>query len=322
MALVNAEITVQFTAQWTGTHRVCYREVGAPTYICTVPGSPSGDPGIDTYCAAGNTCQYNIPIQVDNETCDQVDYEGYVQPTCEDEASEAGRIPFTISFIPNPTCKRYEITCDNVPVLDATINDGGTGYSDGVYPALPVTGGAGAGATFDVIVAGGVITIVALNAAGGGYTSAPTLDISSIPHTPGTVADITVNLDACTAAVKVYDCSNDFTSLPGGSLALGESIFECYGAGTPPEVPTGYLLSEQNGNCLCNCIEATFEVPLADQYDYYYIDCDGIVQTGTVTAGGGAVGPVCVVDGSYITFPTGAAVPVVTEGAACDAVAP
>jgi hypothetical protein len=111
MALQNAEITVQFTAQWTGDHRVCYRVVGDPTYICTIPGSPSGDPGIHTYCAAGNTCQYDIPIQVDNETCEQVDYEGYVQAVCEDEASEIGRIPFVISFIPDPACKRYTYTC-------------------------------------------------------------------------------------------------------------------------------------------------------------------------------------------------------------------
>lgn len=321
MALENAEITIQFTAQWTGDHRVCYREVGAPTYICTIPGSPSGDPGIHTYCAAGNTCQYNIPIQVDNETCDQVDYEGYVQAVCEDESSLTGRIPFTISFIPSPDCRRFEITCDNVPVLDVTGFPTGTGYADGVYPGLPAIGGGGSNATFTVTVAGGIITNVTVDTPGSGYTSAPTVDLSSISFTPGTVAVLVVNLDNCTSSVRVYDCSNDFVSVPTGTIALGENVFGCYNNGTHPEVPSDFTISE-NGNCLCNCIEVTFEPPLADSYDYSYIDCNGVTVNGNITADLSAVGPICVVDGSYLTIPTGAAVPVVTVGAACNAVAP
>jgi hypothetical protein len=324
MALENAEITVQFTAQWTGDHRVCYRVVGDPTYICTIPGSPSGNPGINTDCAAGNTCQYNIPIQVDNETCDQVNYEGYVQAFCEDVESLAGRIPFVISFIPDPTCKRYEVTCDNVPVAGATVNDGGTGYVDGSYTNVGVVGGGGTNAEFTVNIAGGIIqSPLILTTPGSGYTSVPTLDLVGAGIvTAGTVAIITVNLDNCANDLRVYDCSNNFTTVPGGTIALGESIFECYGVGTPPEVVTGFIRSEQDGNCLCNCVEITFETPLNDSYNYSYIDCNGITITSVapVTAGGSAAGPFCAVSGSYLTFPTGLAVPVVTEGADCDAV--
>jgi hypothetical protein len=323
MALENAEITVQFTAQWTGDHRVCYRVVGDPTYICTIPGSLSGDPGIHTYCAAGNTCQYNIPIQVDNETCDQVNYEGYVQAFCEDVESPAGRIPFVISFIPDPTCKRYEVTCDNVPVLDATINNGGTGYINGSYTNVPVVGGGGSNAEFTVDISGGVITTLTLTNPGSGYISVPTLDLVGAGiNTGGTVAIITVNLDNCANDLRVYDCSNNFTTVPGGTIALGESIFECYGVGTPPEVATGFVRSEQDGNCLCNCIEQDIQNTFdGGSIDYNYIDCNGEAQSGTLAALG-TTGNICMVDGSLITVVNSPAVLNVSVVGPCDAVAP
>jgi len=314
MSLVAAQIPVSWISNYPGPHRVCYRVVGAPSYICTVPGTPG--PGYHPNCAGGGApCSYNIEIMVDNETCDQVDYEGYVQAACEDEASLIGRIPFAVSFIPAPACKRFEVTCDNSPVEDVTINDGGTGYSDGVYNGLPATGGGGAGATFDVTVAGGVITVVAVATPGSGYTSAPTVDISTIPYAPGTPADLVVNLTGC-PDIAVYGCTGlTGVIIPASTFQPGESTFMC----NVNAVPTEFSFAEV-GNCLCNCIEQdvqnTFD---GGSIDYSYIDCNGTVQSGTLIDIQ-TTGPVCMVDGSLETVVNAPAVLNIDVVGACNAV--
>lgn len=316
MALVPATITVNFTSNYNGPHRVCYRVVGAPSYICTVPGSPPGAPGINPNCGIG-PCSYDIDIMVDNETCDQVDYEGYVQPTCEDEVSVDARDPFVMSFIPDPACDRYEVTCDNSPVASTTINDGGTGYTNGVYPGLASVGGGGVGATFDVTVAGGIITIAAVATPGSGYTTNPTIDLTTIPYTPGTLADISVNLLGC-SALTVYDCSGaSVVTYPLGTFQPGESTFMC-DQGDGPSVNSDWT-SAEDGNCLCNCTEVNVQNTASDTIDYTYIDCNGNVVTGTIV-GTNETGAICIVEGSLSTVVNGAAVLNIITIGACDAV--
>jgi len=152
MALVPAVLSLNWISNYGGPHRVCYRIVGAPTYICTVPGTPG--PGFHPVCAgAGAPCSYDIDIMVDNETCDQVDYEIYVQPACEDEVSVVGRIPLALSFIPDPACNRYNVLCGAVAIDSIGVTAPGAGYTIGVYPA-PIVGGGGAGATAEAVVTG------------------------------------------------------------------------------------------------------------------------------------------------------------------------
>jgi len=320
MALVPAQIPVSWLSNYAGPHRVCYRIVGAPSYICTVPGTPG--PGFHPVCAGGGTpCNYNIDILVDNETCDTINYEGYIQAACETDVSLNGRIPFNISFVPSPACVRYSATCIDSGVLDATINSGGSGYSDGFYPALPTIGGGGVGATFDVTVVGTVITIVALAAAGSGYTSAPIVDISSIVFAPGDVADISVNLVGC-GDLSVFDCISGLTGevLPTGTFQPGEAYEMCK-TGDAPSLPVDFTLAI-DGNCLCNCTQLSLtedEPGGTGSLDYTYIDCNGAVQTGTV-ATGATFGPICMVTGSLTWIVVGNANGTVTVGAACDAV--
>ena len=317
MALVPAQIPVSWLSNYAGPHRVCYRIVGAPSYTCTIPGTPG--PGFHPVCAGGGSpCNYNIDIMVDNETCDVVNYEGYVQAACEEEISLNGRIPFNVSFTPMPSCKRYEVTCLNSPVLDTTINDGGTGYTNGNYNGLPSIGGGGVGATFDVTVAGGVITVVAVATPGSGYTSAPVVDISTIPHTPGTFADISVNLVGCTA-LTIYDCNGATAEiLPLGTFQPGETYDMC-NDGDAPTVPADYSAVE-DGNCLCNCIEQDIqETGDAGSIDYTYIACDGAVVTGSLGPLG-TTGNVCMVDGSLNTVVNPGATLNIAVVGACNAV--
>ena len=129
MAPVPATITVNFIANYAGTHRIAYRSGGAGPYSF-----------VTTPCVGGGTpCSGTIAITVDNETCDNVVYDGYVQATCEDEESVNGRIPFTVTFTPNPVCDAYSITC-NTPGGCATIPELGTDCDGNLITTFPGIG--------------------------------------------------------------------------------------------------------------------------------------------------------------------------------------
>ncbi len=159
MALIPVNLEVNFTADYAGMHRACYRLVGGSSYTC-VNGS----------CAVG-ACQILIPVFVDNETCEDVQYEGYVQPMCQDIDSTDGRVAWTVTFTPAPACKTYVVSCDSEGVESVTIDVGGNGYDPSSPPAVLFTGGSGTGAAGTAVVGFGAITSVSINTAGSGYTN-------------------------------------------------------------------------------------------------------------------------------------------------------
>lgn len=65
-------------------------------------------------------------------------------------------------------------------ILSGSIGAPGSGYTDGSYSAVALTGGMGSGATADITVAGGIVTAVTLDNPGGGYALNDTLSCSSI----------------------------------------------------------------------------------------------------------------------------------------------
>jgi hypothetical protein len=69
---------------------------------------------------------------------------------------------------------------------------GGSGYSNGTYTNVSVTGGTGYGATFDLTVAGGIVTGCTLNKAGWGYTVGDSLTVAGITLGAGTLFAITL----------------------------------------------------------------------------------------------------------------------------------
>ena len=56
-------------------------------------------------------------------------------------------------------------------VVDITVTDGGTGYSD--PPAVTINGGGGSGATAVATVSNSVVSRITVLTTGGGYTSTP-----------------------------------------------------------------------------------------------------------------------------------------------------
>lgn len=176
MALVPATLTINFTSNYAGPHRVCYRLNGTGAYDCTT---------VVTCTGGGAICSATINIMVDNETCDPVEYDGYVQATCEDIGSLVGRVPFVITFTPNPTCKGYTISCESVSVEGFTISNNGSGYNPAIPPVVTVAAGPGVGATALATVSdNGILTANTTNAGAGyidgTYTLVPAQTITGV----------------------------------------------------------------------------------------------------------------------------------------------
>ena len=82
-----------------------------------------------------------------------------------------------------------------------TISGGGTGYTDGTYTGVSITGGGGSGGELSYVVSGGIVTSVTLTNPGTGYTSNPTVALTQ--GSPTTAATVTVRLNR--AKVKYFD---------------------------------------------------------------------------------------------------------------------
>lgn len=99
--LTPGTITVNFTAEYAGPHRICWRQCGVGQYVCT---------NIINCVGGGNVCSAVISVMVNPESCDPVCFEGYIQATCNPEGSSTGQVPWTTTFTPNPACKFYTIS--------------------------------------------------------------------------------------------------------------------------------------------------------------------------------------------------------------------
>lgn len=257
MAPIPATIQVDFTSNYgPGTHRVCYRIQGDPNpnYTCILVNcTPFVPPG-------SQACQAIIPITVDNETCTPVTYEGYVQATCEDQASPAGRIPFEVTFVPVPPCTAVTFTCNNVGIYGATIPNPGSGYTPGVgytVAAGDFIGGGGAGTTitFDVDGAGEVVN-VNVTVPGSGWTSAPIINITTLSGAGGNDdAILTPLMDSCPNVNLTSTCDNPDAGLTAKGL-LGETFEVCYtgGIGSAPVPPANWVTGENAATCCYDCV--------------------------------------------------------------------
>ena len=130
MTPVAGALTITWLNQYVGPHRVCYRLVTAPpsTFTCVTVNCPN---------PPGSSNTITIPVLVDNESCDTLTWEVYVQAECEDINSTTGRVYVTPSptFVPAPECTGLTLTCTEVPLVgfdityDGRENANGGGYN-------------------------------------------------------------------------------------------------------------------------------------------------------------------------------------------------
>lgn len=305
MAATSATIHVTFTSWFTGTHRICWRIGGSGAYDCSTLVSCGG---------AGTTCTAEITVSLDNETCDAVTFEGYVQATCEEESSTNDRIAFTTTFTPSPACSRWEVTCNSVALASITILNGGSGYNDMAPPAAVITGGGGSGATAIVTVTGGIVTDITLDSVGSGYTSVPTITVD--PASPGVTATAEAVLGYC-SGFSSQDCvgSPGTFSIPAGAVQAGETFNLCNSV--EPTVPADYSIVE-NGNCLCDCTQVTLlNSSGVDNINIHYMACTGKYNMTTLGIGGSFT--MCMVSDSIISENVPISSLTITVGEACPA---
>jgi hypothetical protein len=93
---------------------------------------------------------------------------------------------------------------DVIIMLESNVNNAGTGYADGQYNGVPVTGGSGMGAFVDVTVVGGAVDSVALIFGGQGYVDgeAVSVDPSDIG---GTGSGFDILVDSVNMMTVTYD---------------------------------------------------------------------------------------------------------------------
>ncbi len=302
MASVSATITVGWTSNYDGPHRVCYRLQGTVPYNCTGTGT-------HPYCAGGGAaCSYDISITVDNETCDNVTYEGYVQPACEDESSLVGRIPFSVTFIPDPACNKYIATCSRVGVASFTMTNNGTGYAGA--PVVTVNGANVTLATGTAVLGDGVITAVDAWTAGTGYnianaSSTQTVSVLRAAQVAttgaGMTADVTFDAGAIitnivlNAAGSAYVTADDvapltidLTSLTDGTAPATEATIDvsCTGSFadevdsiTLTDAGSGYIAVSTVTIAAGGGVTATADVVMANCTALTVADCTGVSVT-------------------------------------------
>lgn len=133
---------------------------------------------------------------------------------------------------------------------------GGSGYVDGNYANVPLTGGTGTGCTADILVSGGVVTSVGLRSGGIRYTTGNILTVNPA-NLGGSGSNFSIQVAAITGnGVARYevalssDVSNTVPStvlsasapnaLPGGGFAV---TFTFADPGYLPKSDTSYVIS-------------------------------------------------------------------------------
>ncbi len=234
MSLVLANINVNFTAVYVGNHRVCYRIGNSGSYTC-----------VTVNCAGGGTaCSVAIPIMVDNETCVDIQFNGYVQPSCIDIASDVDRLAFSVTFVPTPSCKTYVVTCNSASVAAPTMTNVGSGYNPASPPNVLFTGGGGTGVVGVANVGTGFITSTTGNItnAGTGYTNGTYTNVDITGGT-GTGAKATVIVSGgVVTSITITAVGNGYLS----SDTLGLDYTDM-AMGSPPAVSSQFTITSDYG---------------------------------------------------------------------------
>lgn len=171
MSVVPANIKIEFISDYLGDHRVCYRLGTSGSYNCiTINCSIQGGP-----------CSTNISIFVNNESCENVIYTGYVQAACIPQDSTQDRLAWEYTFVPSPQCKSYLATCALLEIASVQMTKGGTNYTS--VPAVSFVGGLGL-ATGEAVL-------------GLGSISAPSITIQGTGYLDGVYASVPVTCSGC-----------------------------------------------------------------------------------------------------------------------------
>lgn len=108
------------------------------------------------------------------------------------------------------------VSVGNTPYTDdgaisVALTTGGTGYVDGYYPGVALTGGTGTGATANVTIVGGIVTAVSLVSPGTGYTTGDILaPDATVVGTPTLAATFTATAGIIAGCCFEFLCGETY----------------------------------------------------------------------------------------------------------------
>jgi hypothetical protein len=106
-------------------------------------------------------------------------------------------------------------------VSTATITNGGTLYTNGTYPSIPLTGGSGTGASANFVVAGGIVTSITIFSRGINYEVFDSLS-ATLPVGSG----LTIRVDTLMTFTSLWQHEFGVDSVTNTQINAIESFFE------------------------------------------------------------------------------------------------
>lgn len=112
----------------------------------------------------------------------------------------------TFNYLKKPTATKWAYTLNgSVGTLNSLV--GGSGYPNGTYNNVPLTGGTGTGALATVTILGGAVTSVVISKAGFMYKTGNVLSASNT-NLGGAGTGFSITVSTITNAREVYDSAN------------------------------------------------------------------------------------------------------------------
>ena len=296
-----ANFTVNFNANTTGDHYICYRTQGAPAatpFNCT------------TENVTSTSGLISVTIEIpDNIYCAGVVFEGYIIAACEPQTDTTGNgfpdvaVLFTATFpqVTDP-CPLYEIECTSVELdRNPTISNGGTGYVVGdalvfttTNPADTIVLAVGQVTAVDPVT--GAITTATISSTGQ-YSALPTVTVNSVA---GANAVIAASLDPCPMLnLGAIGCNPPAIGpvTPFAILMHTETIEICADtteiAGLADNFTATDISATGGGTCNCQvCKECTLVNNTGKGLNYSYQTCwDTDPQSAAIVVYTGQLGP-------------------------------
>lgn len=170
-------LRIQFTPNYTGNHRVCWRQGNSGPYDCsTIVAGVVGVP---------QTVDIPFDYNPINLTCTSDVLEGYVQPTCVPESCPYLQTGFISGY--TPYCRLWTVECTDVAIESVGPSFVGSGYTPGAVIPVVFTGG-GPGVTItavaDAYIADGAVGSVAITTPGVGYVDGTYYNVPAVPVAP------------------------------------------------------------------------------------------------------------------------------------------
>jgi hypothetical protein len=106
-------------------------------------------------------------------------------------------------------------------IESSSITNAGTGYTNGAYSNKSLTGGSGSGATANITVAGGIVTVCTIAIAGVGYAAGDVLT-ASIPGG----SNFTLTVNAVAESIRIWQHEVGTDAIDGRNALAVDSYFE------------------------------------------------------------------------------------------------